>query len=322
MVAWRTRGKDTSIRSVVSGVVNRTRPPAPMLACRVPSGLVTFTVSGVDGRPAAGRTISDAMRRRPCQLRWMTGLGVSAVHGMPADPLIRLAGNPAGCAPGVEATLTCSRPGAGGPARASSASSSASSPGPGRASAEACSRRAAGRATVNARAMGGVAAGSAYANGDGTCWWKEKTAAAACWPAGSSAGWSRRVTRTPGISTSDIPAPGLPRTTRPAPAIVMRSQRVRPGTTFSGWTAPVAATRVVTLPAAVDTRSTLAISRSVLSSSRRIPTRAGRSSGPEKVIWIHCPTGVRSLPSAQDVAGLPSKALTGSSCWVSAIQEP
>jgi hypothetical protein len=33
---------------------------------------------------------------------------------MPADPVIRLAGNPAGCAPGVEATVTCSRPGPGG----------------------------------------------------------------------------------------------------------------------------------------------------------------------------------------------------------------
>src|SRR3984885_9702704 len=72
MVAWRTRGKDTSIRSVVSGVANRTRPPAPMLASRVPSGLVTLTVSGVDGRPAAGRTISDPMLRRPCQRRWTT----------------------------------------------------------------------------------------------------------------------------------------------------------------------------------------------------------------------------------------------------------
>jgi len=44
----------------------------------------------------------------------MTGLAVSAVHGMLADPLIRLAGNPAGHAPGVEATLTCSSPGPGG----------------------------------------------------------------------------------------------------------------------------------------------------------------------------------------------------------------
>ena len=119
-----------------------------------------------------------------------------------------------------------------------------------------------------------------------------------------------------------MPAPGLPRVTRRAPVIVMRSQPVRPGTTFSGWTAPVAATLVLALPAAVDTRSTLAISRSVLSSSRRIPTLAGRSSGPEKLIWTHCPSGVSSLPSAQAVAGLPSNALTGSSCWVSAIQEP
>ena len=318
MVAWRTRGKDTSIRSVVSGVANLTRPPGPMAACRVPSGLVISTVCGVDGRPRAGRTIMDAIRRWPCQLRWMTGLAVSAVHGMPADPVIRLAGNPAGCAPGVEATVTCSRPGPGGLTLPSSASSA----GPGRASAEACGRRVAGPARVNVRASGAVAAGSASANGDGTCWWKEKADDAACLPAGSSAGWSRRVTRTPGISTSDIPAPGYPRLTRRAPAIVMRSQPVRPGTTFSGWIAPVAASLVATLPAAVDTRSTLAISRVVLSSSRRIPMLAGRSSWPVKLIWIHCPTGVRSLPSAHAVAGSPSKALTGSSCWVSAIQEP
>ena len=102
----------------------------------------------------------------------------------------------------------------------------------------------------------------------------------------------------------------------------MRSQLVRPGTTFSGWTAPVAATRVVTLPAAVDTRSRLAISRVVLSSSRRIPMLAGRSRWPAKPIWIHCFTGDHSSPSAHAVAGLPSNALAGSSCWVSAIQEP
>src|SRR5947207_11744822 len=197
----------------------------------------------------------------------MTGLALSAVHGMLPDPLIRLAGNPGGSAAGFPATLTCSRPGPGGP----TLPSSASSPGPGRASAEACGRRVTGLATVNVRDIGAVAAGSARADGDGTCWWKEKTADAACQPAGSWAGWSRRVTRTPGIRTSDMPAPGYPRWTRLAPAIVMRSQLLRPGTTFSGWTAPVAATRVVTLPAAVDTRSTPANSRVVLSSSRRIP---------------------------------------------------
>src|SRR5580704_1771983 len=203
-VAWRTRGKDTSIRSVDSGVANRTRPPAPMLASRVPSGLVIFTASGVDGRPAAGRTISDPMLRLPCQRRWMTGLVVSAVHGVRDDPLIRLAGNPGGSAPGVEATETSSTPGPG----ASNRPSNVSSPGPGRASAAACSRNAAGRATVKERAIGAVAAGSAFANGDGTCWWNENATDGAETPAGSDAGWSRRVTRTPGISTSEIPAPG------------------------------------------------------------------------------------------------------------------
>ena len=175
---------------------------------------------------------------------------------------------------------------------------------------------------MNVRAIGAVAAGSARADGDGTCWWKEKAADAAWLPAGSWAGWSRRVTRTPGISTSDMPAPGYPRWTRRAPAIVMRSQLVRPGTTFSGWIAPVAATLVVTLPAAVDTRSRLAISRVVLSSSRRIRMLAGRSAPSAKPIWIHCFTGDHSSPSAHAVAGSPSKALAGSSCWVSAIQEP
>src|SRR3984957_4584597 len=169
MVAWRTRGNDTSIRSVVSGVANRPRPPAPMLAARVPSGLVTFTLSGVDGSPAAGRTISDPMLRRPCQRRWTTA-DPEAVHGVRADPLIRLAGNPAGSAAGVEATLTCSTPGPGTRARrAESVSSTASSPGPGSASAAARTPNTAERPTVNTRPIGAVAAGSASANGDGTC---------------------------------------------------------------------------------------------------------------------------------------------------------
>src|SRR5579859_2044761 len=208
IVAWRTRGKDTSIRSVVSCAANRTRPPAPMPASRVPSGLVIFTVSGVDGRPAAGRTISDPMLRLPCHRRWMTGLAVSAVHGARADPLIRLAGNPAGSAPGVEATKTSRTPGPGRAERDESEESNASSPAPGSASAVAWTPNAAGLATVKERAIGAVAAGSAAVNGDGTCWWNENATDGAEAPAGSDAGWSRRVTVTPGISTSEMPAPG------------------------------------------------------------------------------------------------------------------
>jgi len=48
---------------------------------------------------------------------------------------------------------------------------------------------------------------------------------------------------------------------------------------------------------------------------------AGRSRWPAKPIWIHCFTGDHSSPPPP-VAGLPSNALAGSSCWVSAIQEP
>ena len=322
-----TSGNETLIRSVVNGRLNVTRLPNPMVASRVPSGLLILTVVGIDP-PAVGCTISDVIRRLPCQPKWMTGLAESAIHGVLPDPLTRLAGNPAGRAPGVVATPTCSTPGPGGLTRSSSLPSGASRPAPGTASALACNRMVTGLATVKVLAMGGVAAGTAPVSGDGTCWWKEK-AVGVPWPAasvpgagGSCAGSSRRVTRTPGISTSDIPAPGLPGVTRPAPAIVIRSQRVMPGTTFSCWVAPVAATAVVALPAAVDTRSLVAISRSGPSSSRRIPIRVGRFTWLGKVTWIHCPTGVSALPSAHAVAGSRSKALAGSSCWVSAIQEP
>ena len=268
VVACCTRGNDTSIRSVVSGRLNATRPPNPTPACRVPAGLEISTVCGTD--PPAACTISVRIRRLPCQLRWMTGFALSAISGW--LPLNRLAG------PGQEpavATLTCRIPRPGG----GSLSSSASRPAPGTASAAALSRRAVGWGTVNVRAIGAVPAGSAKVTGDGTCWWKEKLTDAARWPAGSSAGCSSLLTRTPGMSTSDIPAPGPPGVTRLAPAIVTRSQLVRPGATCSGWVLPVAATLVVVLPAAVETRSRLAISRDWLSSSRRIPTLAGRSTG-------------------------------------------
>ena len=200
----------------------------------------------------------------------MTGFALSVINGW--LPVNRLAGPDQGAA---VATPTCRTPRPGG----GILSSSASRPAPGTASAVALSRRPAGWGRVNVRAIGAVPAGSAKVTGDGTCWWKEKLTDAARWPAGSSAGCSSLLTRTPGMSTSDIPAPGPPGVTRSAPAIVIRSQLVRPGTTRSGWVLPVAVTRLVVLPAAVDTRSRLAISRSGLSSSRRIPTLAGSSTG-------------------------------------------
>src|ERR1700728_4645096 len=69
-------------------------------------------------------------------------------------------------------------------------------------------------------------------------------------------------------------------------------------------------------------RSWAASSRSGLSSSSWTPMLEGRSMGWSNVICIHCPTGVVTSPSAQAVAGLPSNALTGSSCCVSVSQEP
>jgi len=88
----------------------------------------------------------------------------------------------------------------------------------------------------------------------------------------------------------------------PAPAIVMRSQLVRPGATFSGWTAPVAATRVVTLPAgwtpeqAGDLPGRAVVEQAYPDAGRQVTLAA-------KPIWIHCFTGDHSSPSAHASPG-------------------
>src|SRR5271165_5360908 len=70
--------------------------------------------------------------------------------------------------------------------------------------------------------------------GDDSNWLKEYTAAGAVAPAGSCATWRYLVTRTPGTSTSVIPAPGLIATTLLASVIVILSHLVSPAGTRSG----------------------------------------------------------------------------------------
>src|ERR1700719_1999187 len=126
----------------------------------------------------------------------------------------------------------------------------------------------------------------------------------------------------PGISTSLIPAPGEPAMTLLAPAIVTRSHLVGPAAAPSGCTEPSGSMVVVTLPAAVLTWSWLATGRLDPSLSSWTPMRAGIRTVRLKLIWIHWPTGVFGLPSVHDVAGFPSKALTGSNCGSAVSQEP
>src|SRR5581483_1003686 len=316
-LACRTFGNDTSIRSVTSGLLNTTRPVGPIAPCRTPAGLVIRTVAGAEAPSCAGSTTMDLMRRLPCQLRWITGWGVVASHPMVSPAVSRLGGSVPGSVLVVAATLTCSTPL---PGRAVW-SSTESRPAPGTASADALSRRLAGSLVVNVRASGATLTGLARLRGDGTCWWKENPNDGAFFPSGSCAGRSSRVTWMPGISTSEIPAPAPPDTRRLAPVIVIRSELVSPGLTRSCWTPPVAATWVVTLPAAVETRSELAISLAGLSSSMRLPTVAGSRIGWSKLIWFHCPTGVVP-PSAHAVAGSSSNTLAGSSCRVSPSHDP
>ena len=53
-----------------------------------------------------------------------------------------------------------------------------------------------------------------------------------------------------------------------------------------------------------------------------MPMVDGSLVGWPKLIWIHWPTGVAGSLSAHAVAGLPSKALTGSYCGDSPSQVP
>ena len=88
------------------------------------------------------------------------------------------------------------------------------------------------------------------------------------------------------------PAPGAPGSTLPAAVMVTRSQFVAPGRTRSACTAPVPARSVLTLPAAVLTRTRVATERSGSSTSNWMPIVPGRSRVRLKLIWIHWPTGV------------------------------
>ena len=85
---------------------------------------------------------------------------------------------------------------------------------------------------------------------------------------------------------------GAPATTLLAAEMVTRSQFVAPGRTGSACTAPVSARSVLTLPAAVLTRTRVATERSGSSTSSWMPIVDGRSSVRSKLIWIHWPTGV------------------------------
>ena len=111
-----------------------------------------------------------------------------------------------------------------------------------------------------------------------------------------------------------MPAPGSPGMMLLAPVIVIRSHFVGPGRTRSCCVPLFGAVAVVAWPAAVLTLSWLAIARMKLSSSSCTPMWPGRFTGALKLIWIHWPTGVMGLPSAQAVSLSPSNAFTGSYC--------
>src|SRR5215472_5162281 len=67
VVAYCTTGKPIVIRSVVSGGTISVNPSKPMLAYRVPSGLVILIDSGAAAKPGTGRMTMRLIGRLACQ---------------------------------------------------------------------------------------------------------------------------------------------------------------------------------------------------------------------------------------------------------------
>src|SRR5215469_6437939 len=289
-----------------------------MLAYRTPSGLLILIDSGAAPNPATGRMTMRRIVRLPCQRSRSTGWPAPAIHELCWPALNKLYGAREGSEPNVELAVTWSVSLGAGASRASSPSRAR----PGTAMALPLKRNMLREPIENTRAMGGYVAKSARLAGDGTCRWNENATSAASRPAGSWAGDRYLATVTPGIVMLLKPAPGPPGMPPRASSIVIRSVLLRPGTTRSDWGMPVRRTALVTVPAEVVTVSRSATGRTVPSASSLIPIEFGSASGRANVIWIHWPTGVFGLASAQYVLGSASNALTGSICGISASQDP
>src|ERR1700744_991229 len=87
--------------SVVSGRVSVATPPRPIVAWRVPNGLLTRILDGAAAEANAGCTTIRETGRTPCQPSEMTGFGAPAIHGV-RPGRSRLSGPNTGSDPQVE----------------------------------------------------------------------------------------------------------------------------------------------------------------------------------------------------------------------------
>src|SRR5258708_3522720 len=100
-------GKLRFIWSVTSGGKIVATPPSPIVASRFPKKLLTLIFGGAAAKPNGGWTTISEIRRKPCQLRLITGFGVPDIQGFVPLPK-RLSGPNGGSDPQVEVALPVS----------------------------------------------------------------------------------------------------------------------------------------------------------------------------------------------------------------------
>ena len=211
------------------------------------------------------------MVRGPVHCRCRVASGPAAIQPAGALLLSRFCGRSAGTEPKVELAAMVSCAGLAEPIL----SSSALRAGPGTATAVADSEKRCADAVVKVRLSDGSGRNPGQPErGGGVAVEAERRGRAAR----SCAGRRKRVTRTPGIVTSLMPAPGPPCVPPRVASMVIRSHLVPPDGTFSGCAAAVTCVSVTARPVAVVTTSRVATGRG-MSSSRRTVTGPDRFSG-------------------------------------------
>ncbi len=293
----------------------RTQPFSSTPAITAPSGEeMSTSVGRVDRPPAAGSTISPT----GClsgQRRWMVGRS-PAIHAVVRSPSVRLRADSPAPRAAVESAVAVMRPAWSGAISYSSRSSSSPVTGTALAftsyvPAVAVEKRRCRPASVP---VGENPAGSAV-----RC--RETTSAEASLSPASVGSRSRRVTWTSGRSISEKPAPASPVRRATESVIVSFIQLDVPFGALTRCVEPSGRRKLVAAPLSVSTRTRVGADRTLSCGNGVTLKDDGRSREPVKSIRSHWPFGEPATPSVHAVAGLPSKAFTGSNCgrWKSQL---
>ncbi len=144
---------------------------------------------------------------------------------------------------------------------------------------------------------------------------------AASVPCASAGSLSSRVTWTPGMVTSEKPAPDSPGLGSCESRMVIFSHFACPTGALTVCGSPFGWSGLSAVPRSVCTRTSVGAARVPSPGSGVSWIEAGIAVGVSKATRSHWPTGWPGVPSAHAVSGLPSKAFTGSYCgsWKSQL---